>query len=175
MATTDDWARWLLGELVNDLVLHVTSETVYNADQIALAHAKQIGHLRMQDAVSDIQKSGTLVLPTLQKARAALPVDAKSRLRINKCNSRPIQVEATTLLIDGERVTVRNASTFLDLYDLTWPYRDIKASVTPTTPPDLSSADKVYQFIGERVSDQIVYARAARLQTIAVSAIQSMN
>lgn len=166
----DDVRRWLLGDLVDELVYNITNQVVTDSAAVTLEHSTQIGHSVMIEAIRAISASRDRVRPLLEDAREPRGVPEATQRAVTLAKSRPVKVESDVLLINGSRVSVCNADIALAYYDVMFPYRDIQQALLPVAPPDLSTQDKIYRFIGERLSDTIISARA-RLVVRAIRAL----
>ncbi|MGB0549517.1 MAG: hypothetical protein ACPGR8_10315 [Limisphaerales bacterium] len=166
----DIWFRYVCGGVTDDLVYAVTSGVVHDAREIALEHATTLSHATMQLACTQINAAALIVAPVVRQALGCYTGDLRHKLL--RASVRPVCVQrpsGATIVVNGYYydLSSTDAQNALAFYDLAHPWRDIVEACTPQPPPDLSTQDKVYQFIGENMAEPILVARARVLREAA--------
>lgn len=158
------YANYVLGGLVEQLLYEVTGGECLDSAEIALEFSEQIGHTTMVEALHIVRDAMLEIAPETARAQHAANLADGLQRQLRASRSRPIMLDATTVLVNGRRLETPNARLAIAWYDLCYPWRDIVQTVLPAAPPDLSTNDKIYEFIGMHVADTIIGARGALLR-----------
>ena len=158
------WFGYVLGVLCDELVLRITAGNVADAAEISLSYSERIGHLAQVDAIKTVQDNEVAVGPVVAAAVAAYEGSRKHKAALQAAVSRPVEVSPEEVLVSGKRVAPKGgAAKALAYYDLTHVYTDFVAAILPKVPPPLNSEPDVYEFIGHRLNDTLIAARARLL------------
>ena len=164
--TVEAWFRWLLHELTTELITRVTDGAVVAPDEISYEYSMRVGHLAQVDAVAALQEAASEVEPIRADALRSAKLGASLRGKLLSAKSRPVSVGSGVLLVSGQR-TQCEVDTALAYYDLAHPCTDFVKRILPVVPPDFDSEMAIYEFIGERLNDTQLAARARLLKAAA--------
>lgn len=161
----NEWFRFVLGNLTDELVFVISNGHIANADEISLDYSTRIGHLAQVDAINAVQKATLKIEPYVFSILEAYPAREKTKRLLQSTKGRPVKLNDDEILINGRRLVVPGGSDkAIAFYDLTHPINDFVQSILPLVPPPLNSETAVYEFIGHRLNDTLIAARARLLQ-----------
>ena len=155
--------RYVLNGVVSALVARVTNNMVDDADEISLEYSVRVGHLAQADAVRACQEAPSLVLSKIQTALQRYTASNAIKSLLSGAKARPIVVSDTELILNGKRINVGDPEKATAYYDLLHPWSDFVTDIIPVVAPELNSEPDVYEFIGARLNDTKVMARARLL------------
>lgn len=161
------WMQYVCGGATEALVSKVTQGVVNEANNTSLECATEIGHMVMVQACQQVAAATKIVAPLVYAAANAY--EGTFRDSIICAKSRPVLIPgsgACTLIVDGRYhdVTASEGNLAIAFYVASYPWTDIVVAATPKLPPNLSTQDKVYEFIGTRFSTSIIESRAHELR-----------
>ena len=171
--------RWLSGAIVENVIARVTSDVVLDPFDIAAEHSREISHLVMLECIDLIQSGTVQVMPVLAQAKQRYETAESNEWLepLLQAKSRPILLTSTacTLVINGlyHEMPLATAQDALAYYDIVHPWDDIVAGLLPEIPPDLSTQDKLYQFIGKHMSNALMAARAALIRNACATLLKT--
>lgn len=155
--------RYVLNGLVASLVARVTNNMVDDADEISLEYSMRVGHLAQADAVRACQEAPSLMLGRIQAALRQYRAKDSLKSKLSGAQTRPIEVSDSEILLNGKRIEVGDAEKATAYYDLLHPWTDFVADIIPVVAPELTSEPDIYEFIGARLNDTKIMARARLL------------
>lgn len=162
------WYWFVLGTLTEELVFQITNGGVPDYADTVKEHALALGHSLLAAAVNADVGAKAQIGPVVKTARAAFAGPVALRRALDCAPTRPVHDSARGVLRAG-KASLRCAApkAALAYWELGHPVDDMVARCLPTVAPDVSTTNKMYEFIGSTINNGTITARAQRLAAAA--------
>ena len=165
MPSNREWYWYVLGLVTEELVYRATGGVVTTPSETAKEHAVVIGHALMVRAAESDAQSRVAVAPVIKAARAKYRGEPGLRRTLDTAKHRPIAVPGPGLIMAAGQAPVPTADprAAVAYWELGHPVGDMVRAALPTVPPDLSTKERAYTFIGGIINNGTVHERGTRL------------